>query len=335
MRRAAFGPCLAVILCLSPFAAGATGITCPTPRGDQEWNKSEGRRYFSLGNTMFKARRFGEAVAAFECVLRLVPYSMNTRHRLAESYEMAGDLVTAREQYELALADDSPETEALRPGMKAKVAELERRIARGESRPLGLGAGDEAGDGPRTPPVAGPGRRRPQPPEPIRPGFHEDFPDIRHRLDFNLGLGASSSAAPSYSLGYYFRQSPRMALGADFGGLGFSLSSPAGAPLTGKGYFVLPSVEFQYLQFSGLIHVSVGGGLGYVFAQLENTEKVKSNAHSGLGAFYLAMDYRFSANFSLRFALRYRFFLGMTGPDDETVDSSTTGSYELGVTYRF
>ena len=336
MRRVALAPWVAVILFLTPTAAGAAGLTCPEPRGDQEWNKSEGRRYFSLGNTMFKAKRYEEAVAAFECVLRLVPYSMNTRHRLAESYEMAGDLVTAREQYELALADDSPETEALRPAMKAKVSELERRIARGESRPLG--SGDDGGFRDAPPPTGhavGPTHRPPRTPIQARPGLLEDFPDLRHRVELNLGLASSASAAPTSTLGYFFRQTARVSWGANFGGMGFGLTSASGTALTGKGYFVLPGVEWMYLQYGGLVHVAVGAGLGYVFAQLENTTNQKSNAHSGFGSLYLAMDYRFTAAFSLRFALRYHFFLGMTGPNDETVDRSTTGVYEFGIQYRF
>ncbi len=337
MRCAAMATWVAVILCLTPTVAGAAGLTCPEPRGDQEWNKAEGRRYFSLGNTMFKAKRYEEAVAAFECVLRLVPYSMNTRHRLAESYELAGDLVTAREQYELALADDSPETEALRPGMKAKVAELERRIARGESRPLG--SGDDGGfhDAPPRPagPTVGPGPRPPRTPVQIRPGLNEDFPALRHRVEFNLGLASSASAAATTSGGYFWRQTARVSWGANFGGLGFGLTSASGTALTGQGYFLLPGAEWMYMQYGGLIHVTVGGGLGYVFARLENPEKVKANAHSGIGSLYFAMDYRFTAHFSLRLAIRFHFFLGMTGPNDETVDRSTTGIYELGIQYRF
>ena len=325
----AFGPFVGILLMLLSSKVSATDISCPRPREDQEWNKSEGRRYFTLGNTMFKAEKYAEAVLSFECVLKLVPYSVNTRHRLAESYEKAGDLTAAREQYLLALADDSPETEALRPAIKAKVNELEQRIARGESNPPE--DPDAVPDRPQphlqTPP--------PSRPEIYRPGLVEDFPALRHRVELNFGLASSSSAAPTGSAGYFFRQTAKLSWGATFGGMGFGLTAPDGAAITGKGYFVLPSAELMYLQYGGIFHVVFGGGLGYVFARLEDTQKVAANAHTGFASVLMALDYRLSSMLSFRLSLRYLFFMEMTGPGNSTLDSSVAGIYELGFSYRF
>ncbi|PKN26670.1 MAG: hypothetical protein CVU65_05000 [Deltaproteobacteria bacterium HGW-Deltaproteobacteria-22] len=319
-----FGPCLGILLMILPPKVSATAISCPRPRGDQEWNKAEGRRYFGLGNTMFKAEKYTEAALAFECVLTLVPYSMNSRHRLAESHEKAGELEKALEQYRLALADDSPEAEALRPELQKKVDELEARVARGESSPVGTAA-----------PQMIPGPRMGKPAPRIIPGLIEDFPDRRHRLDVHLGLNTSASSDPAIFLGYYWRQNPRVSWGAHVGTLGLGLTAPSGAAITGRGYFVLPSAEFIYAQLGGLFHIVFGGGLGYIFAQLEDTQKVTADAHTGFASLFMALDYRINALLCVRFSLRYHYILGMTGPGDESLDRSIIGLYELGLIYRF
>ena len=273
---------------------------------------------------MFKAEKYDEAALAFECVLTLVPYSMNSRHRLAESYEKAGELKKALEQYRLALADDNPEAEALRPELRKKVDELEIRVARGESIPTVTGV---------PPMVPRPHMTKPAPR--IISGLLEDFPDRRHRLDLHLGLSANASATPAAFLGYFWRQNPRVSWGTHVGSMGLGITGTSGAAITGQGYFVLPTAEFMYVQVGGIFHVVFGGGLGYVFARLENAQKATADAHTGLASLFMALEYRINAYLGVRLTLRYHYILGMTGPDDEPMDRSITGLYEIGLTYRF
>ncbi len=298
----------------------ADGVSCPRPREDQEWNKTEGRRYFGLGNTFFKTEKYDDAALAFECVLRLVPYSMNTRYRLAESYEMAGDLVRAREQYLLVMADDSQETEELRPKIQSKMDALDQRISRGESRSLKHAA--------------------PPPPPTKKNPFHargllEDFPDRRHRLDLNFGMADRYSVAPTSSVGYFFRHDPRWSWGFNFGGLGLGKTGTEGESVTGKGVFLMPMAEYLFSQVGGVFHIVFSGGLGYALAKLENNEGKTSTEHSVFASLIGALDYRLHPAFSIRFTLRLQYFLGLSGPGDENMDNSSAGIYEFGVIYRF
>ena len=104
--------------------AGAAELACPTPSGDLEVNKSEGRRYFKMGNTHFKMGEHRKSAAAFACVLKLVPYSLKARFQLGLSYEKLKRYTEARAQYEWLLADTSEEAQPLHPAVRTHLSAI-------------------------------------------------------------------------------------------------------------------------------------------------------------------------------------------------------------------
>ena len=110
---------LAFWLISSPVHAQT--LVCPKPSSQPEANKSEGRRYFTMGNTHYKMAEYRESAAAFACVLQLVPYSLKARFLLALSYEKLKRYSLARVQYEWLLADTSEEAQALHPDVRMRV----------------------------------------------------------------------------------------------------------------------------------------------------------------------------------------------------------------------
>lgn len=114
---------------LMPGRAAANDFVCPKPVDDQEKNKSEGRRFFQMGDTYFNMKDYESAAASFACVIQLVPYSVMARFRLAQSHDAMDRHEEALKHYRFVLADRSPDTEALRVQVQKRVEEIEAKLA--------------------------------------------------------------------------------------------------------------------------------------------------------------------------------------------------------------
>jgi len=113
-----------MLLTGSPVAS-AQKIVCPEPVADLEKNKEEARRFFNMGNTYYNLEEYDRAVMSFDCVVKLVPYSVNSRFQLARSLDRLGRYSLAKVQYRWLLADASDESAPLKSEVEKRLAELE------------------------------------------------------------------------------------------------------------------------------------------------------------------------------------------------------------------
>lgn len=107
-----------------PRLAHAEKMHCPSITDDNDKNTEIARRYFKTGGMYFASKDYLKAAESFECVLRFVPYSLNARYKLAQSYDLAGVYSRARESYGLILAYESPEAEAVKPAVRKRLDEI-------------------------------------------------------------------------------------------------------------------------------------------------------------------------------------------------------------------
>ncbi len=105
--------------------ARAQKIVCPDPAKDLEKNKEEARRFFNMANTYFNLEEYDRAVVSFDCVVKLVPYSVNARFQLARALDRLGRYSLAKVQYRWLLADASEESSPLKPDVEKRLAEIE------------------------------------------------------------------------------------------------------------------------------------------------------------------------------------------------------------------
>ena len=120
---------LAIILVLLIFfslfsneSSGAS-LRCPKPTDNEKENKEIGRKYFQMGEVYFRQKRFQEAIQSFECVLSIIPYSMNTRFLLAKTLEKSGKYVGALKEYKFIL-DSIEKDDRLYPEVSERVRVL-------------------------------------------------------------------------------------------------------------------------------------------------------------------------------------------------------------------
>jgi len=120
-----------ICLCLFVFSLGfsqvsfAQRISCPPVNKDPELNKSEARRYFQMGSTFVKTNEHTKSIRSFECVLKLVPYSMMARLQLAKSYDALEQYSKALVHYRWVIAEGSADSESLKPEIEKRIAEIE------------------------------------------------------------------------------------------------------------------------------------------------------------------------------------------------------------------
>ncbi len=115
-----------LLLVLAPARAFSQALVCPDPGKDIEQNKTEARRYFELGSTYFDMKQFDKSAEAFACVIKLVPYTVTARYRLAVSYDRLGKLELAREQYQWVMVSTSKEAEPLKIEVKKRLDEIRK-----------------------------------------------------------------------------------------------------------------------------------------------------------------------------------------------------------------
>ncbi len=118
-----------LLLLAWPARASSQSLVCPDPGKDVEQNKAEARRYFELGTTYFNMDQFGKSAEAFACVIKLVPYTVMARYRLAVSYDRLGKLEPAKEQYRWVLASTSKEAQSLKAEVKKRLDEILKQEA--------------------------------------------------------------------------------------------------------------------------------------------------------------------------------------------------------------
>lgn len=112
---------LVACVVVSPISAYAEKIHCPAVTDDNDKNTEIARKYFSMGGMYFSSKKYLQAAESFECVLRFVPYSLNARYKLAQSYDAAGVYSRAREHYKLILAYESTEAEAIKDTVRKRI----------------------------------------------------------------------------------------------------------------------------------------------------------------------------------------------------------------------
>ncbi len=112
----------AILLTTTPAIAGK--MHCPKAHADDEENRKIARRYFQMGKTFSEKGDHRKSSESYECVLKLVPYSLNARVLFAKALDALGQYTRAREQYELIIADSAEEAEALKPEARTRLAAI-------------------------------------------------------------------------------------------------------------------------------------------------------------------------------------------------------------------
>jgi len=111
-----------ILLTTTPAIAGK--MHCPKAHADDEENRKIARRYFQMGKTFSEKGDHRKSSESYECVLKLVPYSLNARVLYAKALDALGQYTRAREQYELIIADSADEAESLKPEARTRLAAI-------------------------------------------------------------------------------------------------------------------------------------------------------------------------------------------------------------------
>jgi len=110
-----------------PSSVFSQSLVCPDASKDVDQNKIEARRYFELGMTFFNVNKFDKSAEAFECVIKLVPYTVTARFRLALSYDKLGKVKLAKENYQWVMVAPSKEAEPLKAQVKKRLEEFRKQ----------------------------------------------------------------------------------------------------------------------------------------------------------------------------------------------------------------
>jgi len=109
---------------LTNSTAWAGKLHCPKASTDDEENRKIARRYFQMGKTYADKGDLRKSSESYECVLKLVPYSLVARVQFAKALDNLGQYTRAREQYELIIADTSDEAESLKPEARTRLTAI-------------------------------------------------------------------------------------------------------------------------------------------------------------------------------------------------------------------
>ncbi|MGM0597889.1 MAG: tetratricopeptide repeat protein [Myxococcota bacterium] len=113
-------------LFIATNSAFADKLHCPDHPGDDEKARKIARRYFKMGNGFHTQGDIIKFMEAFECVLKLVPYSHSARYKYAQALDEAKQYSKARKQYKLFL-NTTPETANIKDLNKIK-AQIKKRL---------------------------------------------------------------------------------------------------------------------------------------------------------------------------------------------------------------
>jgi tetratricopeptide (TPR) repeat protein len=81
----------------------AAGMFCPNPTENDQENKDVARKYFQMGLGYSEQADHRKCIEAFECVLKLIPYSTSARYQLAKALDDGGQYTRAKKEYQLFL----------------------------------------------------------------------------------------------------------------------------------------------------------------------------------------------------------------------------------------
>ncbi|MBU1069527.1 hypothetical protein KJ975_08170 [Myxococcota bacterium] len=109
---------------LTTHSALAAKLHCPAAGNDDEENRKIARRYFQMGKTYSEKGDHRKSAESYECVLKLVPYSMAARIQFAKALDSLSQFTRAREQYELILNDVSGDADAYKPDIRARLTQI-------------------------------------------------------------------------------------------------------------------------------------------------------------------------------------------------------------------
>lgn len=119
--------CILWILLFTVFAlpVSAESLHCPSPGADDEANREIARRFFRMGST-YIGKDHRKTLEYFNCVLKLVPYSMAARYHAAKALDALKQYSRAREYYELILSDKSVEATQYHQEIRGRLQQIEK-----------------------------------------------------------------------------------------------------------------------------------------------------------------------------------------------------------------
>ncbi|PKN48062.1 MAG: hypothetical protein CVU59_00405, partial [Deltaproteobacteria bacterium HGW-Deltaproteobacteria-17] len=112
------------VILLTTHSALAAKLHCPAAGNDDEENRKIARRYFQMGKTYSEKGDHRKSAESYECVLKLVPYSMAARIQFAKALDALAQYTRAREQYELILNDVSGDADAYKPDIRTRLNQI-------------------------------------------------------------------------------------------------------------------------------------------------------------------------------------------------------------------
>ncbi len=113
---------LSVLMLAMP--AQAAGLFCPNPTENDQDNKDVARKYFQMGLGYSEQADHRKCIEAFECVLKLIPYSTSARYQLAKALDDGGQYTRARKEYKLFLTT-ADKADPLRVKVQERLAAIE------------------------------------------------------------------------------------------------------------------------------------------------------------------------------------------------------------------
>ena len=113
---------VSALLLASP--AQAAGLFCPNPTENDQDNKDVARKYFQMGLGYSEQADHRKCIEAFECVLKLIPYSTSARYQLAKALDDGGQYTRARKEYKLFLTT-ADKADPLRVKVQERLAAIE------------------------------------------------------------------------------------------------------------------------------------------------------------------------------------------------------------------
>ncbi|PKN45706.1 MAG: hypothetical protein CVU59_08245 [Deltaproteobacteria bacterium HGW-Deltaproteobacteria-17] len=104
--------------------AYAAGLFCPNPTENDQDNKDVARKYFQMGLGYSEQADHRKCIEAFECVLKLIPYSTSARYQLAKALDDGGQYTRAKKEYKLFLTT-ADKADPLRQKVQERLAAIE------------------------------------------------------------------------------------------------------------------------------------------------------------------------------------------------------------------
>jgi tetratricopeptide (TPR) repeat protein len=104
---------IAILLSISLLTSSVSAYlrcTMPGPNSTAEESKKIARRYYVMGMSFQRDGDLLNFIDAFRCVLKIIPYSLSARYKLAEAYDTAGQYTKAIREYKSVLSSSQDKT---------------------------------------------------------------------------------------------------------------------------------------------------------------------------------------------------------------------------------